>query len=52
MDMFLGLVAFASWIYSVVIIFKKVEKTTTFEKTVLITGLILFILYLIGTLSK
>lgn len=49
METLLGLLMIASWTYSIIIIINKIEVTTTFEKTVLIFGLVTFVLYVIGT---
>ena len=41
----------AIWIYGAIIVVKKTENTTYYEKAVLIAGLAIFILYLIGSAS-
>lgn len=45
----LGLLMYAVWIWSVVIIFRKIEETTTFEKFMLGTGLTFAVLFIIGS---
>ncbi len=51
MELLLGLAMFYSWIHGAIIIGKKTENLTQYERVVLIFGLAVFVLYLIGTLS-
>lgn len=52
METILGLVMVYSWVHSVIIIGKTMKDTTNYENTVLIIGLIGFIMSLIGAISK
>lgn len=52
MELFLGLLMLGAWVYSIVIVVKKAKGTTIFERTVLIFGLVAFVLYLVGSLSN
>ncbi len=49
--MIVGLVMFYAWTHSVVICVKKLKDVTVYEKVVLWVGFIVFVLYVIGTLS-
>lgn len=51
MEMFLGLLMLASWVYSIVIVILKVKDTNVFEKIVLVVALVGFLAYLLGTIS-
>jgi len=44
----LGLIMLYAWVHATIIIFKKVERTTKYEKVVLWVGLIAFTLTEIG----
>jgi len=46
----LGILMWALWIWSVVIVVRKLENTTTLEKVVLYVGLGTLILFIIGAL--
>jgi multisubunit Na+/H+ antiporter MnhF subunit len=50
METILGLAMIYAWIHGIVIVFKHVKSTTTYEKVVLWAGLVGFALYLIGTM--
>jgi len=49
METLLGLVMIYVWAHSVVIVVKKVHRPTTYETTVMILGLVSFLLYIVGT---
>lgn len=51
MALILGLLAFYVWIHGAIIVGTKVENTTTYEKILLITGLVFFVLILLGQMS-
>lgn len=46
----LGLVMVYSWVHALIILFKKLNKTTTYEQVVVITAIIGVALYVIGTI--
>lgn len=52
MDIALGLLMLASWVYSVVIVITKVKDTNLFEKVVLVVALVGFLAYLLGSMSN
>lgn len=47
----LGIVMIYAWIHGTVVVFKKLENPTTYEKVVLWFGLVGLALFIIGTLS-
>lgn len=49
-DTVLGLVMIYSWIHGVIIICKKTENTTKYEKAVLIAGLVGITLFVLGSI--
>ena len=51
METLIGLVMIYAWVHSVVLGFKYMKETTTYEKVVLLAGLVGFVLYVVGTLS-
>lgn len=50
METILGLVIIYFWVHAVVVVFMKTKKTTTYEKVVLVSGFVGFLLYLFGTI--
>lgn len=52
MDIALGLLMLASWVYSVVIVITKVKDTNLFEKIVLVLALVGLLAYILGTASN
>lgn len=52
METLLGLLMFASWIWTVAILFQRVKDTTPLEKGVFAFASLSFVLYLIGSLSE
>jgi len=50
MYMVLGLVMFYSWIHGTIIISHNIKKISNYKKTVLVVGLVGFVLYVVGTL--
>ena len=48
METLLGIAMVYAWVHATVIIFKKVERTTQYEKAVLIVGLVGFILIVLN----
>lgn len=51
MTTLLGIVMIYAWIHAGIIIGKKIHGLTGYEKTILIVGLVAFVLYLIGTIQ-
>ncbi len=49
--MVLGIAMFYSWIHGAIIVGKKISNTTQYEDVVLVTGLVMLVLYIVGTLS-
>ena len=47
--MIIGLIAFYTWIHSIVIAVRKLKGVTIYEKIVLYVGLSAIILYIYGT---
>lgn len=50
METILGVAMFYAWIHGGIIVAKKTENLTQYEKGVLIAGLAAFILFVIGSL--
>ena len=47
----LGIAMFYSWIHSVVVIFKKLDAPTTYERVVLWVAFVTLVLFVLGSLS-
>ena len=52
METLLGIVMVYAWVHSIVVIFKKVERTTKYEKAVLIAGFVGFILIVLNVATS
>jgi len=52
METLLGLAMFYVWIHGVVVIFKKIDNLTSYEKFVLIAGLVALVLLIIGVATQ
>ena len=50
METILGLAMIYAWVHGAIIVGKKTENLTQYERTVLIVGAIAFVLYLFGTM--
>lgn len=50
METLLGIAMIYLWVHSLVILFKKVDRTTQYENIVLIGGLISIVLFVLGSL--
>lgn len=49
METLIGFMMMYIWAHGIVIVASKTKDTTTYEKTLLVAGVALFVLYLIGT---
>ena len=52
MDTILGLAVMYMWVHSIIIVTNKLKDSTSYEKFVLIGSLVVFVLYVIGTMSN
>lgn len=48
----IGFVMIYSWVHSVVLGFKHIKDVTTYERVVLLVGLVSIVLYVMGTINK